>query len=245
MGKKRRTRNEKRRGIRANEPIGGRRWSAVQIFEGPEPGPDIVSASIDDVMAAIESVPQGLEWADLADRVIPVFQRVRPYPPGMPEPIRVVVPPGLSVGFGVDIGPAFLGVHTDILDGWPVTAAELLERALANLARRMAAVSRNELIHGSVGDVPIRALQASSGCASTYVLLPEPLRRIFGTEPQLLIAPMRNLLVSMPLETDREFAAWLFDEFSAQDPNGLAPAAFVVRDRTLEIEPLGDAYGQA
>jgi hypothetical protein len=245
MGKKRRTRNEKRRGIRAGQPIGGRRWSSVQVFEGPEPGPDVVSASIDEVMAAIESVPQGLEWADLADQVIPVFQRVRPYPPGMPEPLRVVVPPGLSIGFGVDIGPAFLGVHADMLDGWPVTAAGLLERALANLARRMAAVSRDELIDGSVADVPIRALQSSAGCASTYVLLPELLGRIFGTEPQLLIAPMRNLLVSMPLATDREFAAWLFDEFSAQDPNGLAPAAFVIRDRMLEVEPLGDAYGRA
>lgn len=245
MGKKQRTRTHKRRGSGTSQPIGGRRWSAVQVFEGPAPGPDVVSATIDEVMAAIESVPHGLEWADLANRVIPVFQRVRPYPPGMPEPVRVIVPPGLSVGFGVDIGPAFLGVHPDMLDGWPVTTAELLERALANLARRMAAVKRDELIASSIADVPIRALQSSSGCASTYVLLPEALGRIFGTEPQLLIAPMRNLLVSMPPGTDREFAAWLFEEFSAQDPNGLAPAAFVVRDRALEVEPLGDAYGRA
>ena len=245
MGKKQRSRTHKRRGAGTSRPIGGRRWSAVQVFEGPSPGPDVVSASIDEVMAAIESVPHGLEWSDLADRVIPVFQRVRPYPPGMPEPVRVIVPPGLSVGFGVDIGPAFLGVHEDMLDSWPVTAPELLERALANLARRMAGVKRDELIASSVSDVPIRALQSSSGGASTYVLLPEALGRIFGTEPQLLIAPMRNLLVSMPPGTDREFAAWLFEEFSAQDPNGLAPVAFVVRDRTLEVEPLGDAYGRA
>lgn len=215
------------------------------MFEGPAPGPGVVTPSLQDVLAAVESVPQDLDWPTLADSVVPVFQRVRPYHPSMPEPIRLVVPPGLSVGFGVDIGPAFLNVHAEMLERWAVTPDELLARALDNLERRMAGVAPDELIDGVVADVPIRVLQSSSGCASAFVLQPEPLGRIFGTEPQLLIAPMRNLLVSMPLTTDREFATWLFAEFAAGDPNCLAPAAFVVRGRKLEIEPLGDAFGKA
>jgi hypothetical protein len=56
---------------------------------------------------------------------------------------------------------------------------------------------------------------------------------------------MRNLLISLPISADREFAAWLFDEFAAQDPNCLAPTAFVVGEGQLALEPLGASYGAA
>jgi hypothetical protein len=215
------------------------------VFEGPAAGPGVVSASLEEVLAAMEDVPEGLEWAELADQVVPIFQRVRPYPPGMPEQLRIVVPPGLSVGFGVDIGPAFLNVSPEMLEGWGRTADEVLSRALQNLEARMAAVSPDDLIDGSIGEVPVRALQSPTGSASTYVLRPVALGRIFGAHLQLLIAPMRNLLISMPAGADRAMAAWIFEEFAAQDPNCLAPAAFLVGDGVLAVEPLGDAFGSA
>jgi hypothetical protein len=37
----------------------------------------------------------------------------------------------------------------------------------------------------------------------------------------------------------------LFDEFAAQDPNCLAPTAFVVGEGQLALEPLGASYGAA
>lgn len=222
-----------------------RTWSTAKVFDGPLIGPDIVTASLDEVLAAIESVPGDLDGPTLADRVVPLFQRVRPYPPGHPEPLRILVPPGLSVGFGIDIGPAFLNVDAGMVARWGVTHAELFARSLGNLDRRMAGVSPDELLDGSVGGQPIRALQSSTGSASTYVLLPSSLHRIFGSQPQQMIAPMRNLLISLPIEADREFAAWLFLEFAAQDPNCLAPAAFVVREQGLAVEPLVDAIGRA
>jgi hypothetical protein len=245
MGNKRRSRNQKRGGSRRRGPVSGRRWSSVEVFEGPAGGPDVVSPGLDEVLAAMESVPKDLDWPALADQIVPVFQRVRPYHPSMPEPIRVVVPPGLSVSFGVDIGPAFLSVHAELLERWAVTPDELLSRGLHNLDRRMAEVTRDDLVNTSVDAIAVRALQSSSGSASTYVLRPASLGRILGTHPQLLIAPMRNLLLSMPVDADRELVAWLFDEFAAQDPNCLAPAAFILRDGGLELEPLGDPFGRA
>jgi hypothetical protein len=163
----------------------------------------------------------------------------------MPEQVRVVVPPGLSIGFGVDIGPAFLNVSPEMLEGWGRTADEVLRRALQNLEARMAGVSPDDLFDGSIGEVPIRVLQSPTGSASTYVLRPVALGRIFGAHPQLLIAPMRNLLISMPVGADRALAAWIFEEFAAQDPNCLAPAAFLVGDGVLEVESLGDPFGSA
>lgn len=220
-------------------------WSSVKVFEGPPIGPDLVTASLDEVLAAIDTVPADLDWPALADRIVPAFQRVRPYPRGQPEPKRILVPPGLSVGFAIDVGPAFLNVDAGMIERWRLTPAEVLARALDNLDRRMAGVGPDDLIDGSIGGQPIRVLQSSTGCASTYVLLPTSLSRILGTEPQQVIAPMRNLLISLPLEAGRAFTAWLFDEFAAQDPNCLAPAAFVIREGGLSVEPLGAPFGSS
>lgn len=217
----------------------------MKVFEGPPIGPDLVTASLDEVLRAIEAVPADLNWPTLADRVVPIFQRVRPYPPGQPEPLRILVPPGLSVGFAIDIGPAFLNVDAEMIERWSLTQAELLAQALDNLDRRMAGVSPNDVLDASIGGQPVRVLQSPTGCASTYVLLPASLRRILGSVPQQVIAPMRNLLISLPIEADREFAAWLFDEFAARDPNCLAPAAFVIGEDGLAVEPLGDPFGSA
>ena len=69
----------------------------------------------------------------------------------------------------------------------------------------------------------MRILQSGVGCASALVLVPDELERIFGSAEQCLIAPMRDLLISMPVDADRELVGWLNDEFATMDPNGLAP----------------------
>jgi hypothetical protein len=81
-------------------------------------------------------------------------------------------------------------------------------------------------------------LQSGVGCASALLLVPDELVRIFGSEPQCLIAPMRDLLVSLPPDTDRTFVAWLNEEFSEMDPNGLALDAFGLEDGVLRYEAL-------
>ena len=90
----------------------------------------------------------------------------------------------------------------------------------------------------AIDGVPVCVLQSGVGCASALVLVPDELERIFGGEPQCLIAPMRDLLISLPGDTDRSFAAWLNDEFSEMDPNGLALDAFVLEAGVLRYESL-------
>jgi hypothetical protein len=239
VGRNQRERKQKRERRKAE-----RRWTA-QVFEGPPTGPDVVTPSVDEILAALETMPQELTWEQIAAEVVPLFQRVRPYHASMPEQLRVVVPPGLTVGFGVDIGPAFITVSPEMADEWGVPADQILRRALANLEARMAGVRPRDVHDGSIGDVPVRILQSPTGSASTYVLVPEALGRILGRHRQLVLAPMRNLLMSLPITADRDFAAWLFDEIAAQDPNCLAPAAFVIGDGQLALEPLGESYGAA
>jgi hypothetical protein len=239
VGRNERERKEKRQRRRVEQ-----RWRA-RFYEGPPTGPDVVTPSLEEVVAALETVPQELTWEEIAREVVPLFQRVRPYHPEMPEQLRVVVPPGLTVGFGVDIGPAFITVSPGMAEKWGVPADRILERALANLETRMAGVRQRDVYDGSIGDVPVRMLQSPTGSASTYVLVPAALGRILGAHRQLVLAPMRNLLLSLPVSADRDFAAWLFDEIASQDPNCLAPAAFVIGDGRLAVEPLGESYGAA
>lgn len=217
----------------------------MEVFEGPPVGPDLVTASRHEVLAAIDSIPPDLPWPTVADRIVPAFERVRPYRSEQPQPFRMLVPPGLSVGFAIDIAPAFINVDAAMVERWRLSAADLLARALDNLDRRMGGVMPGDLHDGSIDGLPVRLLQSSTGCASTYVLLPSSLRRILGPEAQLLIAPMRNLLISLPIDADREVAAWLFGEIAAQDPNCLAPAAIVLTGDHLSVEPLGVAFGSA
>jgi hypothetical protein len=237
-------RNQRERKQRRERGKGRGRWTA-QLFEGPPAGPDVVTPRLEDVLAALETMPRELTWESVATEVLPLFQRVRPYHESMPEQLRVVVPPGLTVGFGVDIGPAFITISPEMAADWGVPPDEILERAVANLEQRMAAVRPRDVHEGTIGDVPVRILQSPTGSASTYVLVPGALGRILGPHRQLVMAPMRNLLISLPVTTDRDFAAWLFDEFASQDPNCLAPAAFVVGDGTLALEALGASYGAA
>jgi hypothetical protein len=214
-------------------------WAVVDVRSAPL-GPGVSCASVEEVLAALKGFDPDLGWDAVADNVIPLFQRVRPYPPEFPEAIRTIMPPGLSVSFGIDMGPAFTHVTADFMERWCITIGELTDRALANLDRRAAGAARTRLVTEPVDGVPLRSLQSGTGSASTFVLVPERLPAIFGREPQFFIAPMRDLLISLPPAVDRGFATWLLNEFAELDPNHLAPIGFAFRDGVVSVEPLGD-----
>ena len=204
-------------------------------------GQGIRAASVEEAVAALQQFDAGLPWARVANLVVPLFQRIRPYPPGFPEPVRHMLPSGISVTFGVDTGPAFVHVTAEILADWGRSVAEVAEEAIANLRRRAMALDPRSVLHDSIADVPMSALQSGTGIASTLVLVPGELPRIFGRTQALLIAPMRDLLIALPPDTDPGFAAWLHGEFAAPDPNCLAPIGFRLADGRLSVEALGEA----
>ena len=111
-------------------------------------------------------------------------------------------------------------VGASLLASWPIGPADLVAAGLDNLRRRVRPVRPRDLHRDAFQGVPVRILQSGVGCASALVLVPDELERIFGTDRQCLIAPMRDLLISMPADTDRELVGWLNEEFSSMDPNG-------------------------
>jgi hypothetical protein len=215
-----------------------RRRRAGKDYQAEDLGNGIEVATAEAVMRAVGSLPADLGWDELAGAVIPVLPRRRPMPPMSGEPFRVTLPPGIPTGFGIDIGPAFLMVGETLLSGWQIGPADLVARALANLRERTRPVRARDLVGVSIEGVPTRVLQTGLGCASALVLAPDELRRIFGERPQCILAPMRDVLVSLPPDVDRRFAAWLNEELATMDPNGLALDAFKLDAHGLRYERL-------
>src|SRR3954462_14189678 len=181
---------EKRRAKRRHKS--GKSYRTVDLGNG------MVQATPDAVLRAMGRLPPDLEWASMAASVIPILPRRRPMPPLAGEPFRVTLPPGIPTGFGIDIGPAFLVVGSSLLETWPIGPADLVATALDNLRARMRIVRARDLVGQAIDGVPVRVLQSGLGCASALLLAQDELERIFGREPQCLIAPMRDLLISMP-----------------------------------------------
>jgi hypothetical protein len=221
---------EKRREKRRRKA--GKRYRTVDLGNGME------QAAPEVVLRAMGALPPDLDWVTLAPNVIPILPRRRPLPPQAGDPFRVTLPPGIPTGFGVDIGPAFLVVGTSLLETWPIGPADLVATGLQNLRDRLRSVRPRDLVAESIDGVPVRVLQSGAGCASALVLVPDELERIFGGGPQCLIAPMRDLLISLPEDADRAFVGWINDEFAEMDPNGLALDAFVLEGGALRYEPL-------
>ena len=78
--------------------------------------------------------------------------------------------------------------------------------AEAAAARRVDRRRQFALIHERIADVPTLAFQSRDGWASQLLLLPHELVRVIGDRNGLILAPMRDLLICLPLDVEREFA---------------------------------------
>ena len=215
-----------------------RRRKAGKDYRTVDLGNGVETASMDAVVEAMGGLPRDLGWPAMAPHLIPILPRRRAMPFEAGPPFRVTLPPGIPTGFGIDIGPAFLIVGESMLASWPIGPADLVATGLDNLRRRLRSVRPRDLHRDVFQGVPVRILQSGAGCASALVLVPDELERIFGAGPQCLIAPMRDLLISMPEDADRELVGWLNEEFASMDPNGLALDAFVLEGGALRYEAL-------
>jgi hypothetical protein len=216
-----------------------RQRKAHKDYRTVDLGNGMVQATPEAVLRAMGGLPPDLEWASMAPNVIPILPRRRPLPPAAGEPFRVTLPPGIPTGFGIDIGPAFLVVGEGLLGTWPIGPADLVATALENLRDRMRPIRPRDLVRQSLDGVPVRVLQSGVGCASALLLVPDELQRIFGADPQAFIAPMRDILISVPPDTDAAWLAWLNDEFADMDPNGLALDGFRLEAGELRYVALG------
>ncbi len=165
---------------------------------------------------------------------MPILARIhQPVAPGV-RLVRVRLPPGLWVGFGIDLGPAFTHIGTAQLEHWGIKEATLVAAAMRNLERRAAAeLDVSNLV---IDGVPVTAVQAS-GWGSAILLAPSVLAECIGPEPSLVFAPVRNILFAVPVEAPAETIVRLWDGMAIDDPTELD--GDVYRFEGGRLEPSG------
>jgi hypothetical protein len=150
--------------------------------------------------SAAQHMPRPVPWEWARSRLVPLLAR-----PGFDVPdepvVRAVTGPGCVVEFGLDLGGAFAIVDSEVSQRWECMPQQLLDAALANLTSRVRDVQPSEATAGSVRGRLARLLDAPAGLAASTLLLPDELKRIFGDEDQVFIAPGRSRLISFPMST--------------------------------------------
>ena len=217
----------------------------VRIHPGPPLGPGMTTPSMDDVLAALEGFDPDISWKAARHQILPMLPRLRPFPGGDDQTVRVILPPGILVSFGIDLGPAVTFLGSSVVDRWRVDRDSIVEAALHNLRARACDCKPDLVIRDHIADAPVTVLQSRQGIAASLLLVPEHIDRLFGPGPHLLLAPMRDLLIALPADVDRDFAAWLSEEWEALDPNHLHLGGFVHEAGSVMPEPLEGVLAQA
>jgi hypothetical protein len=222
-----------------------RRIAKRTSYETVDIGAGLVTASPAAVMRALERLSDLPDWERIAPDVVPIFPRRMPLPEAGGTPLQVLLPPGVSVGFGLDLGPAFVHLSVEVSRQLGVSELDIVARALENLRRRAEIVRRRDVAASEIDGVAARILVSGTGCASAFVLLPDELERIFGPDPALLVAPMRDLVIAFPGDVDRGLAADVRDTLAQADPNGLALEGFRLDRGVIACEVLGETWARA
>lgn len=196
-------------------------------------GPLVTTAEVDEVITAIETFDLQAPWSEVAPNLRLTLPRRRPMPPGAKDLPAREFPPGIRAGLGLDIGPAMLFISEKQLDGWGVTPDRAFDQALSNVRARVAARKQFALIHERIAGVPTIAFQSREGWSSSLLLLPEELARVLGSRSGLVLAPMRDLVICLPLDAEPEFSQYLLDEFAEADMNALDLPVFALVDGRL------------
>lgn len=220
------------------------RQGTAEIHEGGVLRAGMTRADEATILAAVNRLDFDRPWSMAGADVRPMLPRIRPYPFPI-EPVRTMLPPGILVAFGIDIGPGLTLIDSGQLERWGIAVDAVAERALDNVRQIAATCDPGGVVRQSVADVPVMALQTGEGIAASMLLVPETLSRFFGSGPLLFLAPMRDLLIALPASVDREFAAWLAGELEALDPNHLHLGGWLYVAGSLHAVPIEDAFATA
>lgn len=208
--------------------LASRRRAAGKEYATRDIGGGLVGPTLGAITKALLDFDHGMGWDQAKERILPLLpRRIPAQMPAGTVAACVELPPGIEVSFGIDIGPGWAVLPREQLRAWSVDDGALVAAALGNLRSRLAAISARDLLSMELGGVTLRTLQTGLDCASGLLLLPDEIGRILGSGPQILIAPMRDILISLPIDVDPLLAIDLNDGMAENDPRGLALDPFV------------------
>jgi hypothetical protein len=180
---------------------------------------------------AASRMPRPVPWEWAKTRLTPLLAQPHIDLPGE-ERVRTTAEPGCAIEFGIDLGGHFPIVDRIVAERWECSVEQLRDVALANLERRLAAVPPTAVQHAVMSGRAFRLLRTPLGCASSVLLVPGQLARLFGGHDQIFAAPGRHTLMSFPAASPMMGVADIVVEI---EQNELAP---------LLLSPFGFADGE-
>ena len=148
---------------------------------------------------AAARMPKPVPWDWARPRLMPLLAQPCIDMPGE-QRIRTVAAIGCAIEFGIDLGGHFPIVDSVVAERWECSVEQLRDAALENLARRAAIIQTTAVQHAVMSGRAFRMLQAPAGCASSLLLVPEQIKRLFGAQDQILAAPGRHTLLSFRMD---------------------------------------------
>ena len=169
----------------------------------------VTTAGVDEVVAAIEALDLEAPWREVAPNLCIALPRRRALPPGVGGSTRRSSTHRGSVrDLGLDIGPAMLFVGPEQLTGWGVSGRSRLRtgaRQHHRSSRRAPSLRTAPRTHRR-GARPSPSSRGKAGPRHCCCSLTSSMR-VLGERNGLVIAPMRDLILCLPLDTEPDVAA--------------------------------------
>jgi hypothetical protein len=182
---------------------------------------------------AFRAMPKPVSWDWAVPRLVPLL--AGPYFDRTGEAlVRSVLPPGVAVTFGIDLGHGVVPfVDLSVAQRWECTADQICAVAVENLERRSASIDPTVVVTGTLSGHLIGKLERPPGWASSLLLAPEHLKRLFGDQDQLFVAAGQGTLISLPVTAPRHVARDLVWEYESRELYPLMLDPFALIDGTL------------
>jgi uncharacterized protein YtpQ (UPF0354 family) len=188
---------------------------------------------------AAARMPKPVPWEWAKPRLMPLLAQPCFDEPGE-ERIRTVAAVGCAIEFGIDLGGHFPIVDRVVAERWECTVEQLRDVGMANLERRVGAIPDSAVQHAVMSGRAFRLLRSPSGCASSVLLIPDQLRRLFGGHDQMLAAPGRHILLSFSIEMPTIAAAQIAVDIEQDELAPLFLGPFLLSDGTLIWDDVPD-----
>jgi len=185
-------------------------------------------------------MPKPLPWDWARPRLVPLLagQHLGP------ELVTVLGRPGCAVIFGVEVNGAHLLVDRQVARRWETSDAQLEAAAMRNLDRRAARLTPSDVRTGTLAGRIVRVLDQVPW-ASSLLLSPEHLVRVFGAHDQVFGTPKRGVLMSFSADVPTRVIAHIVvdAEVNAAWPLLLDPF-FLENGQLLwqDLDELGDRW---
>lgn len=176
---------------------------------------------------AVRRMPKPVPWEWARPRLLPLL--AGPYIDADDDPpVRGISDLGCAVVYGLQVGSAFPLVNERVAERWECSADQIHGVAMANLEARASRLSASAVKGGTLSGRIVRIADRDVGWASSLLLVPDQLMRLFGSTDQVFGAPSRSVLISLPLGTPPEIVAHIVIDFEMAETWPLMLDPFVL-----------------